>query len=119
MSKGAREVVEVLSLKSMETSLLGCLLPETEQVIHELTIPEAISILGEQIDCETLQEDFLSGFKGWKESTSMSPSGRHLGHYKTIVTDPNFKKQDPEQAHLCKTKTNFVSALVKFLNLPI
>jgi hypothetical protein len=32
----------------------------------------------------TLQ-DFTSAIKAWKERTSTSPSGRHLGHYKLLV----------------------------------
>ena len=34
------------------------------------------------------ETDILHGFKGWKESTSTSPSGRHLGHYKAIIQHP-------------------------------
>ena len=33
-------------------------------------------------------EDIIHGFGGWKESTSTSPSGRHLGHYKALIQDP-------------------------------
>jgi hypothetical protein len=94
-------------------------LPETEQVIKELAMPEEIKVFGKKIDCEISEEDFLLGIKGWKESTSTSPSGRHLGHYKAIITDPDLKKQDPEKSHLRERETNFVSALVKMLNLPL
>jgi hypothetical protein len=31
------------------------------------------------------EEEFVSKFKGWKEGTSTSPSGLHLGHYKPLV----------------------------------
>jgi hypothetical protein len=34
------------------------------------------------------EEDFVYGIKGWKGTTSTSPSGRHLGHYKAIIEDP-------------------------------
>jgi hypothetical protein len=30
-------------------------------------------------------DDFTSAIKAWKERTSTSPSGRHLGHYKRLV----------------------------------
>lgn len=30
-------------------------------------------------------EDFIKTVKEWKETTSTSPSGRHLGHYKTVT----------------------------------
>ena len=32
--------------------------------------------------------DILKGFKSWRETTTTSPSGRHLGHYKALITDP-------------------------------
>jgi hypothetical protein len=31
-------------------------------------------------------DDFISGLLHWKETTSTSPSGRHLGQYKALVT---------------------------------
>jgi hypothetical protein len=36
------------------------------------------------------EEDFKYGISGWQESTSISPSGRHLGHCKSIVQDEDF-----------------------------
>jgi hypothetical protein len=30
-------------------------------------------------------ESFVSTIKKWKEATSISPSGRHLGHYKSLL----------------------------------
>jgi hypothetical protein len=118
MSKAAREVVDGTFLEKYGDDL-GNILPETEQVIKELAMPDEIKVFGKKIDCKISVEDFLSGIKGWKESTSTSPSGRHLGHYKVIVTDPDLKKQDPEKSHLCERETNFVSALVKMLNIPL
>ena len=32
------------------------------------------------------EKDFTSKLKLWKESTTTSPSGLHLGHYKALVT---------------------------------
>ena len=32
------------------------------------------------------RKDFKGKFKSWRESTSTSPSGRHLGHYKALIT---------------------------------
>jgi hypothetical protein len=34
------------------------------------------------------EDDLRKGFGSWKESTSTSPSGRHLSHYKAIIQDP-------------------------------
>jgi hypothetical protein len=82
-------------------------------------MPEEIKVLSEKIDCEISEEDFISGFKKWKESTSTSPSGQHLGHYKAIVYDPDLKKKEPEKQPLREGKTNFVKALVKLINVPL
>jgi hypothetical protein len=118
MSQAAKDVVDGTFLVKYGDKL-GNILPETEQVICKLSIPEEIKVLGKKIDTEISKEDFISGFKGWKESTSTSPSGQHLGHYKAIVNDPDLKKQDPEKSHLQEWSTNFVSCLVKLLNIPI
>jgi hypothetical protein len=84
-----------------------------------MVMPEEIKVLGEKINCEISEDDFILGFRKWKESTSTSPSGWHLGHYKAIVYDPDLKKQEPKKQHLHEHKTNFVEALVKLINVPL
>jgi hypothetical protein len=49
-----------------------------EQVIQELSMLEEIKVVGKKIETEISEADFISGFKGWKESMSTSPSGQHL-----------------------------------------
>jgi hypothetical protein len=39
------------------------------------------------IDTTITPETFITGIKRWRESTSTSPSGRHLGHYKALIQD--------------------------------
>ncbi len=110
MSKAAKDMVDS---KFMEKHSDKCdLLPETEQVIRELAMPEEIKVLGKKID------DFIDGFKKWK-STSTSPSGQHLGQYKAIVTDPDLQWQVPKKSHLRVWEINFVESLFKPLNIPI
>ncbi len=73
MSKAAKDMVDG---KSMEMHGDKCdLLPETEWVIRELAMPEEIKVLGKKIDSKISDDDFIDGFKKWKESTSTSPSG--------------------------------------------
>jgi hypothetical protein len=48
------------------------------------------------------EEDVQRGFGKWKESTSTSPSGRHLGHYKALIQDPVL-----------------LSCLTKFMNIAV
>ncbi len=37
-------------------------------------------------------DDMIAGFRKWTERTSTSPSGRHLGIYKSLIKDANKKK---------------------------
>jgi hypothetical protein len=37
------------------------------------------------ISTDISEDDVRRGFGRWKEATSTSPSGRHLGHYKAII----------------------------------
>ena len=56
--------------------------PETEtilKVLQERSTPH-------QWSHELSFRDFISGLLHWRESTSTSPSGRHLGVYKALVT---------------------------------
>jgi hypothetical protein len=39
------------------------------------------------ISTDISEDDVKFGFTKWKETTSTSPSGRHLGHYKAIIKD--------------------------------
>ena len=48
--------------------------------------PESINNM-DPISTLITTEDVKYGFGKWKESTSTSPSGRHLGHYKAIIQD--------------------------------
>jgi len=51
-------------------------------------------------------EDMLAGFRKWPERTSTSPSGRHLGIYKSLAKDANRKsnKRKPTTDNTNPTK---------------
>ena len=42
-------------------------------------------------------EDYKSGFKKWKESTTTSPSGRHLGHHHSLLVPDGVHYEEEEQ----------------------
>jgi hypothetical protein len=65
MSQAAKDVVDATFLEKYGDEL--------ENILPKM--PEEIKVLGKKIDNEILEEDFISGFKGWKESTSTCPSG--------------------------------------------
>ena len=46
-----------------------------------------------EIDAEFTENDIITGYKKWRESTSTSPSGRHLGHQKAILK-PDSSSED-------------------------
>jgi hypothetical protein len=47
-----------------------------------------------EFDCTIPIEEAKGIFNGWRESTSTSPSGRHLGHYKATLA-PDGQVKDP------------------------
>jgi hypothetical protein len=57
---------------------------EVEALMEELKRPSHVSTF----DISISAEQFISEIKKWKERTSTSPSGRHLGHYKVAILDP-------------------------------
>jgi hypothetical protein len=44
------------------------------------------------------QEEFEKAFRKWSEGTSTSPSGRHLGHYRSLFVDDGHTEtnEDPD-----------------------
>ena len=110
MNAAAKEIVKGTFLTTYGNNLE--LLPETEQLIKQLAMPEEIKVLGEKISYEVTEADFISGFKGWKECTSTSPLGHHLGHYKAMINDPDQKK-----AELCDHMMDFVELMVNMINI--
>jgi len=85
------------------------LLPEREQLVTKLAMPEMIKNLEKDISNEVGEGDYIDGIKKWTESMPTLPSGHHLGHYKATVSDPLKEKRD----------LNFVDLYVKVINLPL
>jgi hypothetical protein len=57
------------------------------EFLASFTIPESVHKHG-HITTEISKDDVLRGFQSWRESTSTSPSGRHLGLYKSEIQHP-------------------------------
>jgi hypothetical protein len=75
-----------LSKGSVPTSWYGddLLLKE---FLASFAIPKHVEEAG-YIDTDITEDEVKWGFTKWTESTTTSPSGRHLGHYKALVQDP-------------------------------
>ncbi len=54
---------------------------ETSNFIDRLQSDDKVP----KIDTEISMQDFVSGIKRWKEKTTTSPSGRHLGHLHVLL----------------------------------
>jgi hypothetical protein len=57
------------------------------EFLASFATPSTVKLHGE-IPSEVSEADICRGFRTWSESTSTSPSGRHLGHYKALVQEP-------------------------------
>ncbi|KAI2492599.1 hypothetical protein MHU86_21949 [Fragilaria crotonensis] len=56
---------------------------ELQVFLEECRRPASVKPISTTISVE----QFIRTVKEWKESTSTSPSGRHLGHYRTAILD--------------------------------
>lgn len=64
-------------------------------------------------------EDFVNKLKTWRESTSTSPSGLHLGHYKALLARHEFSDlsdKDPRRAQLDQQQEEILSVHLKMIN---
>ena len=83
------------SLSPQSEALLSGILPPDlntsdnylREFLASFAIPLHVKQKGE-ISSDITDDDVVHGFKGWKECTSTSPSGRHLGHYKALIAHP-------------------------------
>lgn len=57
------------------------------EFLASFTIPPTVQAAG-TIPTEITADDVIYGFRKWRESTSTSPSGRHLGHYRSLIQHP-------------------------------
>jgi hypothetical protein len=90
------DAITFSSLSPASTSILAGEIPyewsSNDQALREFlasfTVPDPV-LNGPAIPTEISLEDICKGFQQWPESTSTSPSGRHLGHYKAIIQHPD------------------------------
>jgi hypothetical protein len=61
------------------------LLPETKRI---LDLPGTSALIPINLKTIITEEEFIAAYKVVKEATSSSPSGRHIGHYKAILSHP-------------------------------
>ncbi len=69
------------------TEILSSLMPETVRILQTLATPTSqLSLMNGPTITE---EEFKAAFRLVNEAASSSPSGRHVGHYKAILKNPD------------------------------
>ncbi|OEU15138.1 hypothetical protein FRACYDRAFT_239817 [Fragilariopsis cylindrus CCMP1102] len=64
-------------------------------------------------------EEFKGKFRVWRESTSTSPSGRHLGHYKALVVTIDRSLKEEEREALRNIQEAITKCYVHMINYAI
>ena len=64
-------------------------------------------------------DEVLRKLKNWKESTTTSPSGLHLGHYHCSWKDPRMHPSDPNRDQVIQHQKQILQATVVLLNYAI
>ncbi len=85
--------------------------PETQSVLDLL---QPFDPPAEPISALITTDDFKSFFKKWKEMTSTSPSGKHLGHYKALLSPAVLEADDD---NLAAISNRIIEAQVAVLNM--
>ena len=111
------EALTFTSLSPEANELLKGILPPDwhgdDQLLREFLLSAftvtRIVIDSIPISIEVTDDDVIRGFSRWKESTTTSPSGRHLGHYRAIIQDEA----------LLRCITSFLNLILKYgLSIP-
>lgn len=97
---GSGVIHNALSFSSLPDEAVACLQGVTpaswwygdndllREFLASFQTPESVLEIGPN-NIEISKADIVKGFMSWKETTTTtSPSGRHLGHYKVLVSDP-------------------------------
>lgn len=69
------------------------------------------SLVDQNMSPTITEEEFRSKLKVWRESTSTSPSGQHLGHYKSLIARHEFSHVTDDDNPLDIAKRNELDAI--------
>jgi hypothetical protein len=73
----------------------------------------------DNIKAEITEEQFVSRMKVWRESTTTSPSGVDLGHYKALINPHSLNLDSDEGVTLEARRKKIISAHVSLINYAI
>lgn len=84
---------EILQGKYHELSSLA---PPVQLLVTHLQRHEQQRDTTQPLQAKISEPDFVGKIQSWNESTSTSPSGLHLGHYKALVARHEYSELHPE-----------------------
>ena len=64
-------------------------------------------------------KEFRGKMKAWRESTTTSPSGRHLGHYKSLIATIDRSLDEDEREQLQQIQQDIMSCYISVINYAI
>jgi hypothetical protein len=73
----------------------------------------------DSISAEITEAQFISRFRSWRESTTTSPSGIDLGHYKALVSDHSLPPTSVEADILDAKRAQLITAHVQLINYAV
>ena len=88
------------------------------EFLTSFAIPPKIQTMP-SIPTTITEDDVKFGFRKWKETTTTSPSGRHLGHYKAIITDEVLLKCLTTFLHITITSGQVITRWCNAVNIMI
>jgi hypothetical protein len=80
-----------------------------QSFLSSFTIPETEQN-SPPISTTLSTDDVSRSFKQWREKTTTSPSGRHLGHYKALISNPTLLNCSPNFSMSPSTKASHSNA---------
>lgn len=93
-----------LAEKALEEEDIEMINTEVKQILKE-----CMKKIEEEV-CEIETNEFEAGMRKWRETTSTSPSGRHLGIYKCFIKQGD---QEEETEHVLRILTEMVNTTFK------
>jgi hypothetical protein len=69
----------------MASTIMADMILNGQDPFEDINIPDTHSSLLDAVSNEVTLDEWTGKMKSWKETTSTSPSGMHLGHHKTLI----------------------------------
>ena len=110
------------STEEAEEILQGIYEDDEEEALTEimkLVLKNCVQIAPQKANLEITVEQLQGKMKVWREGTTTSPSGRHLGHYKSLFTVINHSLESDNQKELKEIEERIAGCYVAILNYVI